>query len=64
MKIKDRQLLRTKSLQTLKSLLKETKDAILSLRLEHAQNKLKNTRQIFWKRKDAATILSIIKERV
>lgn len=63
MKIKDRQMLRAKSLQELKNLLKESKDAILSLRLEKAQNKLKNTRQIFWKKKDAATILSIIKEK-
>lgn len=62
MKTKDKKGLRLKSLKELKVLVSETKDLISSLVLDKTQNKLKNTRQIFLKRKEAAQILTIIRE--
>lgn len=63
MKTKDKKELFTKSKEELKSLLKEERQALITLRLEKAQNKLKNTRAIFFKRKDIARILTVLKEK-
>lgn len=62
MKTKDKKGLRLKSLKELHVLVIETKDLISSLVLDKTQNKLKNTRQIFLRRKEAAQILTIIRE--
>ena len=55
--------IKTRNIEELKSILKEAKDALFSLRLEKAQNKLKNLRSIFLKRKEIARILTEIKEK-
>jgi len=41
----------------------KTKDKKLDLMLDLKQNKLKNTRLIFWKRKEIALILTALKEK-
>jgi ribosomal protein L29 len=63
MKTKDKQVFRAKSVEELKLLLKETKDALYLLKLEKSQNKLKNLRSIFWKRKEMAIITTILNEK-
>jgi len=63
MKTKDKQAIRAKTLEELKTFLKEAKDALYLLKLEMSQNKLKNLRSIFWKRKEIARIATIINEK-
>lgn len=63
MKTKDKKELYTKSIQELQNLLKEVKDELFRLKLEKEQNKLKNTRLIFLKRKDIARILTVISQK-
>lgn len=63
MKSKDKKDLRTKTIEELKLLLLQTKDELFSLNLQVAQNKLKNKRLIFLKRKDIAVISTILKEK-
>lgn len=63
MKTKDKKGLRLKSLKELIALAFDTKNLISGLKLDKAQNKLKNTRQIFTKRKEVAQILTILKEK-
>ena len=52
-----------KNLQELKVALKEAKDELFTFRMEKAQNKLKNTRAIFLKRKGIARILTDIRQK-
>ncbi len=63
MKTKEKKDLRTKSAAELRTMLKNAKDAVFTARLEKSQNKLKNTRSLFLKRKEIAQILTIIKEK-
>jgi ribosomal protein L29 len=63
MKSKDKKELFTKSEKELKKALKEAKEALFNLGLDSKQNKLKNTRQIFWKRKEIALILTALREK-
>jgi ribosomal protein L29 len=63
MKTKERKDLHTKSQMELRTMLKSLKDAVFTAKLELSQNKLKNTRSIFLKRKEIAQILSILKEK-
>ena len=63
MKTKEKKDLHTKTLVELRTLLKNAKDAVFTAKLEKSQNKLKNTRSIFLKRKEIAQILTIIKEK-
>ncbi len=63
MKTKERKDLHTKNLVELRTLLKNLKDAVFTAKLELSQNKLKNTRSIFLKKKEIAQILTIIKEK-
>ncbi|HYM65360.1 MAG TPA: 50S ribosomal protein L29 [Candidatus Sulfotelmatobacter sp.] len=56
MKTKDRKEIFTKTDKELIKALKEAKDALFNFNLELKQNKLKNTRQIFWKKKEIAYI--------
>lgn len=60
MKTKDKKELLTRSVSELKKLLEEARKAIVSLKLDHQQNKLKDTRSIFNKRKEIAVLQSII----
>jgi ribosomal protein L29 len=63
MKTKEKKDLHTKSQAELKTLLKNAKEALYNFRLEKTQNKLKDQRQIFFKRKEIAQILTIMKEK-
>ena len=63
MKTKDKKELHTKSLEELKKIVKEAKDLVSGFMLDKSQNKLKNPRQIFWKRKEIATALTIIRAK-
>jgi large subunit ribosomal protein L29 len=60
MKTKEKKELFGKSIGELMNLLKEAKEALFNLRLENAQNKLKNKRSIFNKRKEIARIKTAI----
>ena len=63
MKTKEKKDLRTKSIVELRTMLKNAKNAIFTAKLEKSQNKLKNTRSLFLKRKEIAQILTIMKEK-
>lgn len=63
MKLKDKQTLRASSLQELNNLIAKAKDELFLLKMDKAQNKLKNTRSLFLKRKEMALILTIIREK-
>ena len=63
MKTKDKKEIFTKSDKELKKALTEAKAALLDLMLDLKQNKLKNTRLIFWKRKEIALIKTALKEK-
>lgn len=60
MKAKEKKNIKEKSLEELKALLNEARKALFQLKLEKSQNKLKNTRSIFLKRKEIARILTEI----
>jgi ribosomal protein L29 len=63
MKTKEKKELFAKTETELRKLLKEAKGALLDLMLDLQQNKLKNTRLIFWKRKEIALIKTALKEK-
>jgi ribosomal protein L29 len=63
MKSKDKKELFTKSEKELRKALKEARESLFNLNLDNRQNKLKNTRQIFWKKKEIALILTALKEK-
>lgn len=63
MKTKDKKELFSKTIGELKSLLKESRNELFDLKLSLSQKKLKNTREVFWKRKKIAMILTAIKEK-
>jgi ribosomal protein L29 len=63
MKTKDKKEIFTKSEKELRKALKEAREAVFNFNLDNGQNKLKNTRQIFWKKKEIALILTALKEK-
>jgi len=63
MKTKEKKELFVKTIQELKNLLKEKRNELFSIKQELAQKKLKNTKSVFWKKKEIARILTIIKEK-
>jgi len=63
MKSKEKKQIKEKTLGELKTSLKEAKGILFSLKLDKAQNKLKNTRSIFLKRKEVARILTELRRR-
>jgi ribosomal protein L29 len=63
MKSKDKKEIFTKSEIELRKALKEGKAALLDLMLDLKQNKLKNTRLIFWKRKEIALLKTALREK-
>ena len=63
MKTKDKKELFTRSEKELKKALQEAKEALFNLVMDNRQNKLKNTRQIFWKKKEIALILTALREK-
>jgi len=63
MKTKEKKDLLTKDLKELRSMLKDARNALFSLRMEKAQVKLKNPRSIFHKRKEIAKILTVLNRK-
>lgn len=63
MKTKDRKEIFTKTQKELQKALEDAKKSLLDFNLDLKQNKLKNTRQIFWKKKEIAWILTSLKEK-
>ncbi len=63
MKLKDKKQIFERQEKELIKDLKQAKEALFDLKLEKSQNKLKNTKSIFWKRKEIAWILTILKEK-
>lgn len=63
MKKQAKQEMRTKTINELSFLLKQTKEELFTLLLEKSQKKLKNTSSIPRKRKDVAVVLTLIKEK-
>lgn len=60
MKSKDIKNLQSKTKEELTQLIKDLKKEVFSLRLDLAQNKLKNPRAIFNARKDIARAMSVL----
>ena len=63
MKLKDKKQHKTKTSAELQTLIAEGRTALFSLRMEKMQQKLKNTRSIFLKRKEIAFFLTLLKEK-
>lgn len=61
MKRKDIQDLHTKTVDELKKMVSDAKVALMDMKIDHTQFKLKNTRSLMMKRKDIAQIASIIR---
>lgn len=63
MRSNDRKALHDKDSNELKKLLDETRSALVALKLEHMQRKLKNTQSMYTKRKEAARIQTVLQEK-
>lgn len=63
MKKKDIQDIKTKSIAELRKLSSDAVSSLMSLKLDHTQFKLKNTRSIFLKRKELARIKTFLTEK-
>ncbi len=63
MKTKDKKEIFSKNLKELKVALRDAKEALFNLNLDRAQDKLKNKRSIFNKKKEIARILTAIREK-
>jgi ribosomal protein L29 len=61
MKSKDKKELHAKSINELRKLIAEAKDALSALRMDKTLNKLKNTRQLFIKGKEIAQMLTVVR---
>lgn len=61
MKTKDKKELHLKSLKELKNLVVAAKDALVLLKLDKVQNKLKNTSMLTNQRKEIAQMLTVIR---
>ena len=62
MKAVDKKTLHDKTAKELEKLVVEAYKALNELRLDHVQNKLKDTRSIFNKRKEIAVMQSILQQ--
>ncbi|MBI4089500.1 MAG: 50S ribosomal protein L29 [Candidatus Levybacteria bacterium] len=63
MKTKEKKELHLKNLEELKRQVSELKEALVNLKLEKSQNKLKNTSQLSLTRKKIAQILTIMRAK-
>ena len=63
MKTKEKKELHGKKIAELRALLKTMREELFSLKLEYNRRKLKNTSSILHKRKDIATIQTILEEK-
>ncbi len=64
MKTVDKKTIQAKSVKELQASLSEMRKTLAELRLEHVQNKLKNTRSIFTTRKDIAVLQSLLQVKM
>lgn len=62
MKTVDKKALQTKSVKDLEKMIVEAYKTLNELRLDHMQNKLKNTRSIFHARQDIAVLQSALQQ--
>lgn len=62
MKTTDKKALQTKSVKELEKMVEETYKTLNQFKLDHVQNKLKNTRSIFNTRRDIAVLQSVLQE--
>jgi len=63
MKVNEIKELRTKTIPELLALVKETKDALFTIKMDIMQSKEKNVKQVGMKKDDIARILTIINEK-
>jgi len=63
MRSNDRKALHAKDSSELTKLLDEAKKALVALKLEHVQRKLKNTQSMYTKRKEIAKIQTVLQEK-
>ena len=61
MKTKNKKELHAKSIKELQNMVAEAKDALVGLKLEKTQNKLKNTSSITVKRREIAQMLTVVR---
>lgn len=61
MKRKDISALHHKEVGELQKMLKEARENLFTMKMDHSQFKLKNTRSIFMKRKEIAALLTVLK---
>jgi ribosomal protein L29 len=64
MKTADKKTLQTKSVAELTKQISEVKETLAQLKLDHLQNKLKNTRSIFMTGKEIAVMQSVLHEKM
>ena len=62
MKTTDKKALQTKSVKELEKMVEETYKTLNQFKLDHVQNKLKNTRSIFNTRREIAVLQSVLQE--
>jgi ribosomal protein L29 len=63
MKTSDKKDLWTKNAGELRKLIKDAKEAFVKLQLDKEQNRLKNTRELFNKRKEVAVLKTILRAK-
>lgn len=63
MKVKDKKEIFTKTINELKGVLKDKRNELFNLKIELSQRKLKNMKEVFFKRKEIALILTAIREK-
>jgi ribosomal protein L29 len=61
MKTKEKKELHAKSIKELSNLIAEAKNALVELKLEKTQNKIKNTSSLSVKRKEIAQMLTVMR---
>jgi ribosomal protein L29 len=61
MKTKNKKELHIKSIKELQNMIAEAKDALVGLKLEKIQNKLKNTSSIAVKKREVAQMLTVVR---
>ncbi|MBI2032081.1 MAG: 50S ribosomal protein L29 [Candidatus Levybacteria bacterium] len=63
MKTKEKKEVFSKDIKELKNRLKEAREQLFEMRMDFSQNKLKNSRQLFFKRREIAQIMTVIREK-
>lgn len=60
MKTTDKKIMHTKTVKELEKLVEEANKTLNQIKLDHVQNKLKNTRSIYNTRKEIAVMQSVL----